>query len=207
MPSIFRFRFLTTALFAVCASQACAEPVTDAQSAIMQGKYERAVEILRPAADRGNASAQLVLGNLYRRGWGVAEDPRAAAAWYEKSAEQGNIDAQFSLGELFYSGAGVKKSHERAALWFRRAATSGKATAPAPQYLLGLMYQKGEGVKPDLIAAHMWLSIASLNAVAPATKSEYASAGQVVERRMTSSQINAARDRARECLASEYARC
>ena len=208
MSSVFPLRrLILAALFAACVSHAQADPVSEAQSAIMQGNYERAVELVRPAADRGNASAQLVLANMYRKGWGVNESLGTAAAWYERSAEQGNVDAQYSLGELFYTGAGVTQNYEKAARWFYRAAKGGKGSAPAPQYQLGLMYQKGEGVKEDRVAAHMWFSIASLNAVAASTKNEYATVIRTMEGRMTSGQISAARERARTCLASNYVQC
>ena len=91
---------LLATLLALSAPLARADAVSEAQSAIMKGKYERAVDLLHPAAAAGDAKAQYVLGNMYRSGWGVREDARSAALCYQRSAAQGHVDAQYSLGEL-----------------------------------------------------------------------------------------------------------
>ena len=52
------------------------------------------------------------------RDWqGVAQDFKAAAAWYAKAAVQGNAGAQFSLGVLFKNGTGVAQDFKTAAAW------------------------------------------------------------------------------------------
>ena len=45
----------------------------------------------KPAAEKGDARAQYVLGRMYDRGWVFPRDftPKAVA-WYRKAAEQGD---------------------------------------------------------------------------------------------------------------------
>ena len=45
------------------------------------------------AAAQGFAEAQFNLGNLYENGNGVAQDLKAAAAWYAKAAASGHLNA------------------------------------------------------------------------------------------------------------------
>src|ERR1700747_880353 len=46
--------------------------------------YAAALVWFRKAADQGDAYAQLALGNLYRKGLGVARDYAKAMAWLHK---------------------------------------------------------------------------------------------------------------------------
>jgi len=62
-------------------------------------KYETAFRILKPLAMRGNADAQLMVGDMYNLGAGVAQDNSAAIDWYRKSAMQGNAEAIEMLGQ------------------------------------------------------------------------------------------------------------
>jgi TPR repeat protein len=50
------------------------------------------------AAEQGDASAQFNLGQIYRKGKGVAQNDAEAAKWYRKAAEQGHVKAQYNLG-------------------------------------------------------------------------------------------------------------
>lgn len=198
---------LPAMMLALGVACAHADPVSEAQSSIMLGKYDRAVELLHPAAAQGDATAQYILGNMYRNGWGVPEGARFASLWYQRSAEQGNVDAQYTLGELYLDGRGVPKDYQKASYWLHRAATEGKSSAPTPQYVLGLMYQKGEGVKRDLVTAYMWINIASINALGIETQREYAKVMDTLSKSMTSDQVQTARARTGSCLATDYRRC
>jgi TPR repeat protein len=56
----------------------------------MDGKDDReAARLYNPAADRGNAVAQVNLGVMYGEGRGVPEDYAAALSRYRKAADQG----------------------------------------------------------------------------------------------------------------------
>ena len=55
---------------------------------------------LRDAAEKGDAQAQANLGVMYYKGYGVAKDDKAAAAWFCKAADQGHALAEAALRQL-----------------------------------------------------------------------------------------------------------
>ena len=78
---------------------------------------------LLASAEAGDAEAQYQLGNRYRLGEGVSEDPFEAASWYRRAAEQGHGMAMYMLGYLHYRGrVEENRSLVAAYVWFARAA-------------------------------------------------------------------------------------
>jgi TPR repeat protein len=71
------------------------------------------------AAERGNADAQVNLGNIYTNGTSVVQDYAAATSWYRKAAAQGNAEAQYNLGVVYTEGLGVPRDYAAAASWCR----------------------------------------------------------------------------------------
>ncbi len=90
----------------------------DGLLAYHRGDHTVAMEIWRPLAERGDSSAQYMVGFLYAQGEGVVSSSRTAAKWYRKAADQGDPDAQLNLGLLYVNGLGVKKSYVSAYKWF-----------------------------------------------------------------------------------------
>ena len=90
----------------------------DGLLAYHRGDHRVAMEIWRPLAEQGHASAQYSLGLLYYRGEGVLPNPKQAAKWYHKAADQGDPDAQFNLGLMYAQGDGLNKNYATAYKWF-----------------------------------------------------------------------------------------
>ena len=90
----------------------------DGLLAYHRGDHAVAMEIWRPLAERGNASAQYMVGYLYAQGEGVESNSGKAAKWYHRAADQGDPDAQLNLGLLYVNGVGVKKGYVSAYKWF-----------------------------------------------------------------------------------------
>ena len=101
----------------------------------MEGRYvkrdrKKADELMKKAADLGNASAQFNYGQTL-----VADMPgerglKAAMPYYEKSAEQGIADAQYALSQIYLNVDGIEESKRaRAREWLLRAARAGYDTA------------------------------------------------------------------------------
>ncbi len=90
----------------------------DGLLAYHRGDHAVAMEIWRPLAELGNASAQYMVGYVYAQGEGVVSNSRTAAKWYHRAADQGDPDAQLNLGLMYVNGAGVKKSYVTAYKWF-----------------------------------------------------------------------------------------
>lgn len=125
----------------------------EARSAYEKGDYARAVVLMRPFAEQGQAWAQNGLGWMYQQGQGVPKDDQKAVMWYRKAAEQGDAAAQYDLGWMYESGTGVPEDDEEAAAWIRKAAEQGHTLG---QFSLGVMYEKGIGVQRDLKEAEAW---------------------------------------------------
>ena len=66
----------------------------------------KALAELRGRAEKGEASAQYFLGDMYDFGRGVAKDEVEAVKWFRKAADQGNPDAQHNLGVMYFLGMG-----------------------------------------------------------------------------------------------------
>ena len=71
------------------------------------GEYQKALVLIQPLAEEGDARAQYNLGVHYEFGHGVEQDDDIAALWYRKAAEQGDSGAQHNLACLYLAGRGV----------------------------------------------------------------------------------------------------
>ncbi|RZN74027.1 tetratricopeptide repeat protein, partial [Avibacterium paragallinarum] len=136
---------LTTALFSfsVLSASQMAYAVSDQETQFQQGleaaergNFATALQLWKPLAEQGNASAQSNLALMYRKGQGVKQDYFQAVKWYQKAAEQGNADAQFNLALMYKNGQGVKQDDFQAVKWYQKAAEQGDASA---QNNLGIM--------------------------------------------------------------------
>jgi TPR repeat protein len=121
-------------------------------------KAEPSVQTTTRAARKGDAAAQLRLGEMYDLGDGVPQDYTEAVKWYRLSAEQGNAAARFALAEMYKNGDGVAKDIQAAIKWYRLAAEQNYAMA---QLLLGVLYESGTGVKQSVGEAARWYRLAA----------------------------------------------
>lgn len=135
----------------------------------------------RQKTERGNASAQNHLGDVYLAGQDVPRDVEGAAKRLRLAAEYGLADAQSLLGACYSKGEGVPQDYKEAAKWYRLAAEQGRAEA---QYNLGLSYARGEGVPQDYANAYAWINLAAAQEHAAATQ-----ARTVILGKMTLAQI------------------
>lgn len=86
---------------------------------------EKGVELIRQAAERGNAPAQFRLALCYEEGQGVSQDYAQAIYWWRKAAEQGYAWAQYSLGICYAEGLGVDQDSKQAESWKNLAIQNG----------------------------------------------------------------------------------
>ena len=64
------------------ASAARAGAVDDGVAALGAKDYEKALRLLRPAADKGDARGQRNLGVMYQNGYGLPRSYEDAVKWY-----------------------------------------------------------------------------------------------------------------------------
>ncbi|XP_055330072.1 protein sel-1 homolog 1-like [Paramacrobiotus metropolitanus] len=105
-------------------------------------------------ANKGDTSAQVILGQLYLQGGrGVPQDRLMALRYFEKAYEGESVNAGAFLGRMYLEGsAEVPQDNATALHYFRQAAERGNAMG---QSGLGLVYLYGRGVDVDYkLAAH-----------------------------------------------------
>jgi len=117
------------------------------------GWYQRAAESLKQAADREDAEAQFLLGEMLLRARGIPEDKPEAMKWFLKAARQEHGEAQYRLAMLYHNGWGVDQNIAKAVGWYTAAAQLGHEKA---QYRLAEMFRKGDVIEKDYAEAARW---------------------------------------------------
>ena len=80
-----------------------------------------------------------MLGAMYFRGEGIAENHNDAVKWLRTAAENGVAEAQVLLGRMYFRGEGVAQNHKEAIKWYRMAAKQGHEIKDAEaQHFLAL---------------------------------------------------------------------
>lgn len=152
-------RILLACLALVFASIAVAgDDASVGISEFKAGKFRASLKHLEPAAEAGDAAAQLYMGRLYSSGRAGVMDDFEAANWFEKAARQGNAAAQYHLGRSYLAGWGVEKSPTLAREWLWKSGQSGYLKA---QLLLGKLLSEGGQLDRDLDAARLWYAQAA----------------------------------------------
>lgn len=115
--------------------------VTEGERAYNAGDDAKALAILLPLAQGGNAAAQFRVARIYTRGKGVPVNEAQSCHWWEALASQNAPNAAtaaVNLGLCFESGKGRAQSHPQALLWYRKAADGGNAYG---MFNLGLAHE------------------------------------------------------------------
>lgn len=124
-----------------------------------QSTRDTPIDIIRSAAEHGDAQSQYALGRAYEDGLGVQADVKEAIKWYGKAAEQHLSVAQYVLGNILLHGeGGVAPDYAQARKWLTTAAIAG---IPAAQRDLAKMHEQGLGGEPDPIWAWVWYDFAA----------------------------------------------
>jgi len=122
------------------------DPFAAANQAFSNLDYAMAYQLAMPAAEAGDARAQLLVGDLYSNGFGVSRNDDLAFTWFYRSAVQNDPMAQYALGSAYLSGQGAPQDDRQAFLWTEKAANQDLGVAV---YRLSQMYRAGKGVKSD----------------------------------------------------------
>jgi len=102
---------------------ASAGTLEKAEAAYWRGDYALALRLMQPIADQGDIQAQYLIGFMYEKGQGVAQDYSEAAKWYILASEGGHSYAQNNLGVFYKYGRGIAKDLVQAYKWFDLAAS------------------------------------------------------------------------------------
>jgi len=104
--------------------------IEEARDAMEANQFDKAMQILRPAANAGNADAEELIGIMYAMGLGVTQDDRRAFEWYLRSAMKGHAGAQSGVGWYYEVGRGLPSIDlVRAYMWYTLSAIGGDPDA------------------------------------------------------------------------------
>ncbi len=140
------------------------ESVARLKTATNEAQTNAAIDELTQAATLGHPPAQLQLGELYKLGQGVTQDPAQARAWYERAATGGNVLAMHRAGVMAARGQGGPADPAAAVAWFEQASRLGLVDS---QYNLGAIFHPGgdaaNAAYQDAGQAYFWYSLAARN--------------------------------------------
>ncbi|MGY4160672.1 TPR repeat protein [Bradyrhizobium sp. USDA 4461] len=131
---------------------------TEGVNAYDARNYARAMALLRPYAESGNAKAQSYVGYMYDSGFGIERDYAEAIRWFSMAAEQGDSYSQGKLGYAYEYGLGTARDEKVAAQWYAKAAERGSVFG---QSRLARLYRDGVGLAQDYQQAANWFSKAA----------------------------------------------
>lgn len=89
----------------------------DAKAAYDRGQYAKALRVVRPLAERGDARAQHLLSVMHLFGYGTNVDKCASTTWADRSARQGYVPAFHRLAWAYFSGHGIPRDEAMAYRW------------------------------------------------------------------------------------------
>ena len=107
----------------------------------------RGRSLVKNAADTGDTTALVTLGDLYSQGDAGPIDAQAAIAAYEKAISLGEVEANVRLGDLYRDGTVVNADPAKAFGLFE---TAMKAASILGKRRVGEMLALGEGVQQDV---------------------------------------------------------
>jgi TPR repeat protein len=123
--------------------------------------YDKAIQLIKFAAERNDPIAEYFMGTAYYNGSGVPKDETAAALWFERSADQHYALAAFWMGFMIMNGrGGITATASGAVPYLWDAATQGNSLAALS---LGYIYDKGQDVDRNTRAAAYWYRRAFAN--------------------------------------------
>lgn len=117
------------------------------------GDLERALPILKQAAEKGSAEAQYNLGYCYQSGIGVAINKTEAVKWFLKSANQGYTDGLYQMMMAYGNGDGVKQDTKKAFSYALKCAENGDSTC---MFNIIGCYKSGMGTDKDINKMLEW---------------------------------------------------
>lgn len=116
-------------------------------------EFDKALPLLKQAAQLGNAESQYNLGYCYEAGIVVPKNAEKAMEWYYESAEQGYNDALYKMMMAYGTGNGADLNHELAFQYATKCANNNDATC---MFNLINCYKQGMGTAVDLDKMLEW---------------------------------------------------
>lgn len=181
--------FLLVAFFAIPARA----DFDAGRAAYNKKEWREAILHLRPLAEKGDDRAMILLGNMYKEGYGVIRNDEEAFELYQRAAlGHDNTEAMVAMASMYTSGLGVPRSVTTAKKIFERAALLGDQTGAF--FYASILFRgnnhPADDLKPDLEAAYKWLKIAGKQKAYPKfTNAALEMATQMEQKHLNTEQV------------------
>ena len=106
-----------------------------------------------PAAIRGYAPAEVLMGQLHVNGFGVACDQYEIVKWFQRAANHGDASGIHQLAWCYEQGIGVLASPQHAFRLWLNAASLG---LPNSQLAVAGCFFRGAGTARNVLKAQLW---------------------------------------------------
>lgn len=161
MKTIFTIYLLLFGSLVIHAQDNGNSDYTNGFIAYFKKDYATAITLYKSAINKGNAKAMIAIGDLYRKGEGVAKNQEEANKWYEKGhqryvilAQAGDVKAAAELADLYYKGDKIEKNFDKALKYYLPKALGGNAS---DMVRVAHIYEFGGfGTTKDLKKAAEW---------------------------------------------------
>ena len=129
--------------------------ILGARAALLDGRVDDAIAVLKPAAEAGDPRAQAFYGSIFDFGDTGEFDAEEALRWYRLAADQGYPQALYFSGNLHrYGTEGFEADPSKSIEWYERAIALDYGPAFGE---LGDLLVSGDGVPADEAAALVYL--------------------------------------------------
>jgi GAF domain-containing protein len=127
------------------------------------------LEQLTQLAEKGDPTAQNLLGLHYVSGDGVKQDEHEAIRWFTRAAEQGNVSAQSKLGSIYFRGRDIPQNLNQAYFWMVLARANGDENSKVLAPLVAARLTHAQATSIELEASR-WLDQHNSGAKSSATR-------------------------------------
>jgi TPR repeat protein len=145
--------FLCTLISIVSSGQSGIELNNESKTFIQSEEFDKAVPLLKQAAELGIAEAQYNLGVTIEYGYGIEKNIDTAFYWYSKSAEQGWNDGLYKMMMAHAQGIGAEYDNEKAFQFALKCAKNDDLTC---MFNVVGAYKDGLGTEPNSVKMLEW---------------------------------------------------
>lgn len=149
-----KITFILTAIISITSfGQNGADLKEKSKTFIESQEFDKAVPLLKQAAELGIAEAQYNFGVTLEYGYGIEINIDSAFYWYSKSAEKGWNDGLYKMMMAHANGVGAEQSNEKAFEFALACAANNDITC---MFNVVGAYQDGLGTEKDLAKMLEW---------------------------------------------------
>jgi len=129
------------------------KPAQEAANAFAQGRFDQAVKLAKPLADKGDGDALYLLGIAHETGQGLEKSRDKALAFYRKASVEKQKDAPYRISLILLASDDEAERNEAR----KMLETAAKTEVGVAGRILGEAYLRGRlSEKPDVDQALSW---------------------------------------------------